>query len=275
MTNSTDHTMGHEGGHDMSSMDHGAIKGVSLSDDGLMLSAVTAPAGVGETGELSFRVLSEDGSPVTRFAAVHDKAMHLIVVRADGSDFRHVHPTLDPATGTWSTPWTWREGGVYRLYADFATEAGAATTLGSTVHVAGNYVPATPRPSRVSEVDGFTVTLAGDLSAEDGGILTLSVDEGGEPVNRMEPYLAAFGHLVALREGDLAFLHVHPEGAEPGAGDLGGPAITFATHVPTPGRYLLFLDFQVDGKVRTASFVLDAGRAATEADPARYAAASA
>ena len=30
----------------------------------------------------------------------------------------------------------------------------------------------------------------------------------------MEPYLGAKGHLVALREGDLAYLHIHPEGGE-------------------------------------------------------------
>ena len=27
--------------------------------------------------------------------------------------------------------------------------------------------------------------------------------------------------------------------------------------LPTPGRYLLYLDFQVDGKVHTAPFVVD------------------
>ena len=26
----------------------------------------------------------------------------------------------------------------------------------------------------------------------------------------LQPYLGAYGHLVALRDGDLAYLHVHP-----------------------------------------------------------------
>jgi hypothetical protein len=55
------------------------------------------------------------------------------------------------------------------------------------------------------------------------------------------------GHLVALREGDLGFLHVHPTSG-----------LTFETEAPTPGRYLLYLDFKVDGKVRSADFVLEA-----------------
>jgi Cu+-exporting ATPase len=42
------------------------------------------------------------------------------------------------------------------------------------------------------------------------------VSKDGRPVHT-EPYLGAGGHLVALREGDLAFLHVHPTGHD-GAG---------------------------------------------------------
>ena len=37
----------------------------------------------------------------------------------------------------------------------------------------------------------------------------LTVSRDGAPV-AVQPYLGAFGHLVALREGDLAYLHVHP-----------------------------------------------------------------
>ncbi|NKX51639.1 hypothetical protein HER39_13910, partial [Arthrobacter deserti] len=48
--------------------------------------------------------------------------------------------------------------------------------------------------------------------------LTVIVTRGGQPVKTLEPYLGAYGHLVALRAGDLAYLHVHPEGAAPAAG---------------------------------------------------------
>lgn len=45
-------------------------------------------------------------------------------------------------------------------------------------------------------------------------------------VTDLKPYVGAFGHLVALRAGDLAYLHVHPDGA-PGDGRTapgpGGP----------------------------------------------------
>jgi hypothetical protein len=249
-----------------------ALTGLSLSADGLTLSPVEAPAAVGVPGELRFQVQDAAGAAVTAYTTSHEKDLHLIVVRSDGGEFRHVHPTLDTSTGTWSTPWEWAEAGSYRVFADF-TPSGAdakALTLSRTVQVAGELAPVSPQPARVAEVDGFTVSVEGDLAAGSTSDLTLTVTRDGAPVTTLEPYLGAFGHLVALREGDLAFLHVHAQGEEPGVGDQAGPEITFAATAPTAGRYLLYLDFQVDGEVRTAELVLDAapGDAATTDDGA-------
>jgi hypothetical protein len=238
----------------------GALKGLAISIDGYVLSPITAPAVVGEAGELSFQIQDADGEPVTSFTTAHDKDLHLIVARSDGSRFEHVHPVLDESTGTWSVPWTWADAGTYRVFADFTTagEDAANLTLSRIVQVAGAFTPVETQPSRVDEVDGFTVSLEGDVVTGAASELTITISRDGEPVTELEPYLGAFGHLVALREGDLAFLHVHAEGDEPAAGDTAGPEIVFFAEAPTAGRYLLYLDFQVDGVVRTAEFVVDA-----------------
>jgi hypothetical protein len=82
------------------------------------------------------------------------------------------------------------------------------------------------------------------------------VRKDGEPVTDLQPYLAAYGHLVILRAGDLAYIHVHPNG-EPGDGVTApGPDVTFHTAVPGPGTYRLFLDFRHGDVVRTAAFTL-------------------
>jgi hypothetical protein len=61
---------------------------------------------------------------------------------------------------------------------------------------------------------------------------------------------------VALRGGDLAYLHVHPDG-EPGDGKTAsGPAVTFYAEVPSAGTYRLFLDFKHGDTVRTAEFTV-------------------
>lgn len=263
---------GHEGEHDPSeanaapsaSVAADELKGLTLGLNGYVLSQVEGPAGVGEPGELTFQIQDAVGTPVTEYTTAHDKDLHLIVARSDGSQFRHVHPVLDASTGTWSVPWKWAAAGTYRVFADFTPAGADATglTLTHTLQVAGEFTPVAPQPTRVSEVDGFTVTLDGDLATGSASELTLSVERDGAPITTLEPYLGAFGHLVALREGDLAYLHVHAEGEEPEAGQVSGPDIGFFAEAPTAGRYLLYLDFQVDGQVHTAEFVIDADHGA-------------
>jgi hypothetical protein len=203
--------------------------------------------------EFAFRVLGPDGNPVTRYAPTHDKDLHLIVVRRDLSGFQHVHPTLDD-DGTWRVPLTVAAAGQYRVFADFRPAGRAeALTLGVDVPAPGVYVPTTlPEVSRTASVDGYTVELAGDLVAGTASKLTLRISRDGRPVADLQPYLGAYGHLVTLRAGDLAYLHTHPDGT-PGDGRTpAGPEVVFHIDVPSAGAYRLFLDFQHHGTVRTA-----------------------
>ena len=78
-------------------------------------------------------------------------------------------------------------------------------------------------------------------------------------------YLGAYGHLVALRAGDLAYLHVHPEGAPGDGATEPGPEVVFFAEVPSPDRYHLYLDFKHDGVVRTAAFTVTGSAAGSEA----------
>src|SRR5699024_5496705 len=175
--------------------------------------------------------------------------LHLIVVRSDGAQFRHVHPERD-TEGQWSIPWTWDKGGSYRVFTEFVpTEAEETITLSSTVQIAGDIDPQTVDAEvTTAPTDDFEVDVDGELTAGEASTLTVTVSHGGEPVTTLQPYLGAYGHLVALREGDLAYLHVHPHGEEPSPNETSGPEVAFEVTAPTAGRYLLYLDFQVDGK---------------------------
>ncbi|WP_367138127.1 hypothetical protein [Saccharothrix sp. HUAS TT1] len=208
----------------------------------------------------SFRVLGPDGAAVTAFDVEHDKRMHLIVVRRDTSGFRHVHPEM-AADGTWTAPLDVAGAGSYRVFADFKPTGGEATTLGVDVSAPGVYEPRAYPPSRVSEVDGYRVRLDGVLVAGRASPVQLTVSRDGAPVTDLQPHLAAYGHLVALREGDLAYLHVHPEGAPGDGRTAAGPRVAFVAEVPSAGRYRLFLDFRHDGVVRTAEFTVTAAAA--------------
>lgn len=269
----------HSGGHaGMGGDDHAghggtaAVAGTSRSADGYALTAVGSPTAVGAPGELRFTVTAPDGKPLTRFTPAHEKELHLIVVRTDGAHFFHLHPTR-AADGTWSIPWQAPAAGTYRVITDFVPgdrDGDTPVVLGTDVEIGGTFTPVAPEPRRTDTVDGFTATLDGDLKPGAAQNLTITVRHGEHPVT-LQPYLGARGHLVALRTGDLAYTHVHPvdgdtHGDGGGHGDhvaheehAGGGAgtVAFSAQPPSSGRYLLYFDFQIDGVVRTATFVVD------------------
>lgn len=233
--------------------------GLMVSQHGYTLAMARDRFRAGEATPVAFRILGPDGRAVTAYEKTHDKDLHFIAVRRDMTGFQHVHPDL-AADGTWTTSLALTPGD-WRVFADFAPAgAGEAMTLGADVRVAGDYVPRPlPKPRATAEVDGYTVALDGELVPGKASKLTLTVSRDGRPVTDLQPYLAAYGHLVALRDGDLAYLHVHPAG-EPGDGvTKPGPRITFYATAPSPGDYRLFLDFKHDGVVRTAEFTAHAG----------------
>ncbi|MDG4816896.1 MULTISPECIES: hypothetical protein [unclassified Micromonospora] len=225
--------------------------GLLVSDRGYTLAPLAAPA-----GEFAFRITGPDGRPVTRYEVAHDKRMHLIVARRDLSGFRHVHPEAGP-DGTWRVTSPLAGPGVWRAFADFTPAGGPALTLGVDVAVPGALAARPlPPPTTATTVDGYTVTLAGTAQPGRASRLTLTVSRDGTPVTDLQPYLGAYGHLVALRQGDLAYLHVHPAGA-PGDGvTAAGPAVTFSAEFPSAGTYRLYLDFRHGDAVRTAEFTV-------------------
>jgi hypothetical protein len=223
--------------------------GLEISASGYTLVPEATAFTAGRAAELAFRIVDSGQKPVTDFAIVHDKPLHLIVVRRDLTGYQHLHPTMAP-DGRWSVPLTLREPGVWRAYADFAANAPAgqaAVTLGTDLTVRGDYAPrALPEPATRATVDGFTVGYQGAPQTAAVQPLLFTVT----PAARLERYLGAYGHLVVVREGDLGYVHVHPEP------ELAGGAVKFWLAAPSPGRYRMYFDFQVAGKVRTAEFTM-------------------
>ncbi|WP_020579831.1 hypothetical protein [Actinopolymorpha alba] len=237
----------------------GVPGGLQVSQDGYTLVPQTPTVTPGKRTDFRFTVTGPDGRPVTKFATAHDKKLHFIVVRRDLGGFQHLHP-VEAGKGVWSVPLTLPGAGTYRAFADFQVEgADGGLTLGTDLFAPGDFAAAPlPAAERTATVDGYTVTVKGDLTPGQTSKLTLSVRKDGKPVTDLQPYLGAYGHLVALRGGDLAYLHVHPDG-EPGDGKTkAGPDITFYAEVPSAGSYRLYLDFQHEGVVRTAEFTAHA-----------------
>ncbi|WAZ19710.1 DUF748 domain-containing protein [Streptomyces cinnabarinus] len=241
-----------------------AAGGLQISEGGYTLDLKTPAVTARERDDLRFVIRDSGGRAVTAFQREHDKELHLIVASRDLVTYRHLHPTR-AADGTWSTPVDLPRAGGYRVFADFtpAKKGAENLTLGTDLGASGPYDPQPlPAVKATAEVDGYKVRLDGGLRPGASSELKLNVSRDGKPVTDLQPYLGAYGHLVALRSGDLAYLHVHPNG-EPGDGKTEpGPGISFSATAPSTGTYRLFLDFKHEGKVRTAEFTVRAGGAA-------------
>jgi hypothetical protein len=201
-----------------------------------------------------FRILDAEGVPLRTYDVDGGVRLHLIVVRRDFAGYQHLHPRLD-ADGVWSVPLRFDSSGTYRAYADFDV-AGKKTVLGYDLFVPGNFAPAPLQAVTThARVDGYDVALTHDaLRAGRETKLHFVISRDGVPVRSFQTYVGHRGHLVALRAGDLAYSHVHPE-------PTGGPGeIVFHTELSTAGDYRTFLQFKDGGVVHTAPFTVKVDR---------------
>jgi len=237
--------------HDESRQDNAMVAdlpaGLLVSQDGYTFAPENRAA---DAGPFAFTITGPDGLPVDTYDVLHDRELHLIVASQDLRQYEHLHPERD-AHGRWWVELPDLPAGAYRAFADFQPSGADQYTLGVDLLAPGPTPTAEPlRPQSTDSVDGYDVTLEHDSSG-DSTVVTVTVRRDGRVITT-EPYLGAAGHLVALRDGDLAYLHVHPLDDEPA-----GP-VRFAVEVPSAGSYALFFDFKVGGRVRTARFVVDA-----------------
>jgi hypothetical protein len=235
--------------HDSEPMAAQTVRGLAVSDNGLTLKLARSTATAGKPFDLAFRIVDRRGRTVRDFDVEHTKRMHFIVVRRDMTGFQHLHPT-ERRDGTWSVPVTLRDAGSYRVFADFSVD-GRPETLADDITVDGTVRSQDlPAPASSVDVDGLRVSLTeGASRAGAESKLAFDVTRDGKPV-AVAQYLGAKGHLVALRQGDLAFLHVHPDANR----------LEFMAEFPTAGAYRLFLQFQTDGRVHTAAFTQEVSR---------------
>lgn len=233
------------------------VGGLAVSSGGYTLVPELTVLPADAAVPFSFRIDGPGGRPVTDFAVLHERRMHLLVVRRDLTGYQHLHPSM-ASDGTWRVDLTLPAAGVWRAYADFAVRgaAGAPTAvkLGVDLTVPGRFAPeAIPEASRESSVGGYTVRYEGTprVGLAQPLVFRVTGEAGGAaPAPVFEPYLGAYGHLVMIREGDLGYVHVHPDT------QLYRGASKFWLIAPGPGRYRLFLDFQIAGQVHTATFTV-------------------
>jgi hypothetical protein len=227
--------------------------GPAVTDGGLTFTidrpVVAAP---GPTA-LRMRLSDPRGRPVTDLDVTYERPFHLILASRDLAHFRHAHPRmLDD--GSWAAEIDVPAAGVYRAFADISL-AGRPHTLATDLFVNGPFA-ATPLPaaSGRAQGDGYVATVVAREDTQRETRLTYRVTREGRPALDIAPYLGSSAHVVALREGDLAFVHAHAEATE----DDG--ELRVAVDATSPGRYRVFVQFLHDGAVRTVAHTLAVAR---------------
>lgn len=226
-------------------MGDGVSSSGQVSADTLGLSQVVAGYRLVVDGHtdttLAFH-LERDGERVTDFTEQHAAMLHLLLVRHDLTGYQHVHPAM-AADGTWSAEVDLSSPGVWRMVADSSpADAGGILVLGTDIVVLGE-LTAEPVPPAETMVDAD-----GLMVMRDGLDFTATLPDGSTAPG-LDRYLGQSAHLVAFREGDLAYLHLHPDN------DVVGD-YRFSTPLPGPGTYRLFLQFTNDGQVVTVPFTV-------------------
>jgi len=181
----------------------------------------------------SFVVRDPDGGTVSAFDIVHEQPLHAIIVRPDLSGFQHVHPAI-AADGSFSVELP--SAGTWHVVFDFQPTGGPALVLATNIDDE-TPVDTTPLPP-----ESATADVAGITVRRDGLVFTPSI-----PTADIEPYLGQPAHLVAFRQGDLAYVHLHPSATQ-----MNG-MIMFDDTLAA-GTWRLFLQLQVDGDVHTFEF---------------------
>lgn len=204
----------------------------------------------GDSVTLTFRVLDPaTGRPVKRFELVHEKLMHLFVVSENLQFFEHVHPEIQP-DGSFRLTTRLPNGGMYRLLADYYPFGSVPQLTIETLYVSGDCPPAKIAPSLApSQSKNLTASLRLDPEKPLAGLesklfFTLN------PADGLEPYLGAWGHMLAVSEDLVDLLHLHPFLAD------GGASVQFNVLFPRPGLYRIWTQFQRRGVVNTVSFTV-------------------
>jgi hypothetical protein len=210
---------------------------------------------------LTMSVADARGTPVTEFEEVHEKLLHLIVVRDDLGVFLHEHPR-SIGEGKFSVRVELPKGGNYTLFADHKP-------VGHAQRVATGRLSSQLPTGATDEVNfdrrqsiGNTlVSLRSHrvVSYREGSSLltfTLTDRSSGEAVRDLKPYLGAMGHLVVVRRdaslSRASYVHAHPmPSSEEGA-------VSFNVPLTRPGLYRAWGQFNRGGTIVTASFWFEA-----------------
>ena len=234
---------------------HGSDHGAGADSTMLMVQAEPAAPSVGQPVALKMMIHGTKGNMVRGFEVVHEKLVHLIMVRDCLDEFAHEHPEVDDQ-GNLTLTHTFPKAGKYYLYADYKAKGQAASVARAELDVRGEASTAAAlvvdAPGKVA-ADGLVaiIELQNAKAGQEAEIQFRLTDESGNPVNDLQPYLGARGHLVVLSADGAQYVHSHPMDKSASANE-----VAFMSHFPMAGTYKGWGQFRKAGRIHTVPFVV-------------------
>ena len=240
--------------HSMEDMQHmsmhaGAENSLEVMND-VTITFERPSAETGRETPLKF-VFTKEGKPMDDLQIMHDKLMHVVLVRNGLKHFDHIHPK-QTAPGVFVVPYTFAAAGEYRIWADF--------TFDNMQHIIDFDIKVTGAPDaeEPDKLRGIQVKMSKPESIVAGAKTQIAfaiTDADGKEVPITEKFLAADGHMIVIDETLDEFEHAHDE-----TGDRDN-TLSFSYTPEKPGKRMALVQFTVDGKDRTAEFEFSVGNA--------------
>jgi len=182
--------------------------------------------------------------PIQDLEIVHDKIMHVVLVRDDLRHFDHVHPEMTEQ-GVFAVPYKFSSSGTYRIWIDF--------TVGRMQHIVDFdiNVPGDVESEEKNLLDGIKVNFLAPNEIFAGKEIELKFeifDKNNKQVPITEKFLAADAHLISIDESLEEFEHNHDEKFDK------DNKISFIYAFEKAGKHKILVQFSVEGKAKTASF---------------------
>ena len=234
------------------------------------LNATPPPFTVGNPIRLDFRVSQKPAdTPVSAeiLEIAHEKPMHVIGVRSDMEEFRHIHPVPTEEAGVFSIKHKFDKPGTYKFWSEIKKDGINHSFGHPEISVEGSG-PAFEKEVSLGKniiVDEYQVALRLDDIIKAGQETELFFDVHTLDSHEIEyeNYLDATMHLTIIKDDWKQFIHTHPEEKDHHASNVfiqeafanggghntsvGGHGVEFHVTFPETGLYKVFAQFRPSG----------------------------
>lgn len=220
---------------------------------------LTAPKNLNANQPIKLAIDIQDaaGKPVNKFDIFQEKLMHLIVVSEDLEYFDHLHPDYKE-NGRFELSANFPQPGEYTLFSDYKPSGQKESLSLTKISIPGS-VPLPKSLSKYEKTKTISDTKVSlnisepKIKAGQDIHLTFDLkDNKNQPIKDLQPYLGEKGHLVIIKSSSplTASDYIHAHAMK----NTTDGKIEFHTQLPKSGTYKMWMQFNQNGKIKTADF---------------------